>query len=124
MMQLEIDKTGLYDTAAEDMGKIFVSTELGGGGSATAKSIAIAKKGLRNLLIHAELLNAPLALEPSVEIDMPDGDCFTFAASRACLNQWLIWGILWKKAISPPGSGQKITPDARPNIAMRAALVF
>ena len=28
MMQLEIDKTGLYDTAAEDMGKIFVSTEL------------------------------------------------------------------------------------------------
>ena len=82
MMQLEIDKTGLYDTAAEDMGKIFVSTELGGGGSATAKSIAIAKKGLRNLLINAEILNAPLALEPSVEIDMPDGDCFTFAAGE------------------------------------------
>ena len=79
MIQLEIDNTGLYDTAAEEMGKTFVSTELGGGGSATARSIAIAKKGLRNFLVHARILQGSLTLEPSVEIHMPDVDCFTFA---------------------------------------------
>ncbi len=89
MMQFEIDKTGLYDTAAEDMGKIFVSTKLGGGGYATAKSIAIAKKSPRNLLIHAEILDAPLAclLLKSIcpmEIALP------LLRANACLNQWSI----------------------------------
>ena len=32
---LEIDAVGMYDTAAEEMGKTFVTTELGGGGTAT-----------------------------------------------------------------------------------------
>ena len=53
---LEIDNVGMYDTAVENQGKVFVSTELGGGGSATAKTVAIARKGVRNLLIHACLL--------------------------------------------------------------------
>lgn len=44
MMLLEIDSVGMYDTAVEEQGKVFVSTELGGGGTATASSIAIAKK--------------------------------------------------------------------------------
>lgn len=79
VMMLEIDNVGMYDTAAEAMGKTFVSTELGGGGSASAKSIAIAKRGLRNLLIHAGILQGEIQLEPTVNIDMPDGDCFVLA---------------------------------------------
>ena len=42
MKMLEIDAVGMYDSAAEEMGKIFITTELGGGGTATAKSAAIA----------------------------------------------------------------------------------
>ena len=53
MMMLEIDATGMYDTAAEEMGKVFVSTELGGGGSSTARSNEIAISGVHNLLVHA-----------------------------------------------------------------------
>ncbi len=34
MRMLEIDAVGMYDTAAEAMGKVFVTTELGGGGTA------------------------------------------------------------------------------------------
>ncbi len=79
VMLLEIDNVGMYDTAVEDMGKTFVSTELGGGGSATAKSIAIAKKGLRNVLIHAGILQGEMQIDPTINIDMPDGDCFVFA---------------------------------------------
>ena len=40
MMLLELDSVGMYDSAAEEMGKIFLSTELGGGGSATAATAA------------------------------------------------------------------------------------
>ena len=79
VMLLEIDNVGMYDTAVEDQGKVFVSTELGGGGSATANSIAIAKKGLRNVLIHAGILKGEMQVDPTVHLDMPDGDCFVFS---------------------------------------------
>lgn len=79
MMLLEIDNAGMYDTAVEEQGKVFVSTELGGGGTATARSIAIAKKGARNVLIHAGILEGETETAPSTNLDMPDGDCFVFA---------------------------------------------
>lgn len=75
---LEIDSVGMYDTAVEDQGKTFVTTELGGGGTATAKTIAIAKKGTRNVLIHSGILKGELELSDSVNVDMPNSDCFTF----------------------------------------------
>ncbi|MFN3131181.1 N(2)-acetyl-L-2,4-diaminobutanoate deacetylase DoeB [Roseibium sp.] len=75
---LEIDSIGMLDTAAEQKGKVFVTTELGGGGTATARSIGMAKKGARNLLKHAGILSGELKLNPSVTLDMPDGDCFVF----------------------------------------------
>ena len=79
MMLLEIDSAGMYDTAAEEQGKVFVSTELGGGGTATKSTIEIAKKGIRNVLIHAGILKGGLDTAPSVSLDMPDGDCFLFS---------------------------------------------
>lgn len=75
---LEIDNVGMYDTVVEEMGKALVSTELGGGGSSTAKSNAIAKKGLRNVLIHCGILQGEMQIDATVRLDMPDGDCFTF----------------------------------------------
>jgi N-alpha-acetyl-L-2,4-diaminobutyrate deacetylase len=79
MMLLEIDSVGMYDSAAEEMGKIFVSTELGGGGSSSAHSNAIAKRGIRNLLIHSGIMTGEIVQSKSVMLDMPSGDCFTFA---------------------------------------------
>ena len=79
MTLLEIDSVGMYDTAVEDQGKVFVSTELGGGGTATARSIAIAKKGVRNFLIHADILEGELESSSSIMLDMPDADCYTFS---------------------------------------------
>jgi N-alpha-acetyl-L-2,4-diaminobutyrate deacetylase len=66
----------MYDTAAESQGKVFVTTELGGGGSSTARSVAIAERGVRNLLVHAGILEGELQTAPSIMLDMPDGDCF------------------------------------------------
>jgi N-alpha-acetyl-L-2,4-diaminobutyrate deacetylase len=81
MTMLEIDAAGMYDTAAEEMGKVFVTTEIGGGGTATAKSVAIAKRGVANLLKHAGILAGDLERSPSIEIDMPSADCFTISES-------------------------------------------
>jgi N2-acetyl-L-2,4-diaminobutanoate deacetylase len=79
MMMLEIDAVGMYDTAAEEMGKTFVTTELGGGGTTRASTVAVAKRGVRNLLIHAGILKGRLEQESSQMLDMPNDDCFTFS---------------------------------------------
>ena len=79
MVLLEIDSVGMFDTAVEALGKLFVSTELGGGGTATARSIAIARKGARNFLIHAGILDGEPEVGPSVDLDMPGADCFLFS---------------------------------------------
>lgn len=79
MILLEIDSVGMYDTAAEEQGKVFVSTELGGAGTARAETIAIAKKGVRNFLIHAAILHGELDIAPTQNLAMPDGDCFVFS---------------------------------------------
>jgi len=79
MRLLEIDSAGMYDTDVESQGKVFVTTELGGGGTATARLIRIARKGARNLLIHAGILDGTREMAPSIEMDMPDSDCFVFA---------------------------------------------
>jgi N-alpha-acetyl-L-2,4-diaminobutyrate deacetylase len=79
MRMREIDAVGMYDTAAEGLGKIFVTTELGGGGTASARTIAIAKRGVANLLRHAGILAGAVEPAESRWLDMPSGDCFTFA---------------------------------------------
>jgi N-alpha-acetyl-L-2,4-diaminobutyrate deacetylase len=79
MRLLEIDSAGMYDSDVESQGKVFVTTELGGGGTSTARLIRIARKGARNLLIHAGILDGTREMAPSIEMDMPDSDCFVFA---------------------------------------------
>ena len=79
MTMREIDNVGMYDTSVEDQGKTFVTTELGGGGTSTARSNAIAKKGVRNVLKHAGIMKGELDLSASVMLDMPDDDCFVFS---------------------------------------------
>ncbi|KAB0493979.1 N(2)-acetyl-L-2,4-diaminobutanoate deacetylase DoeB [Pseudomonas vancouverensis] len=76
MRMLELDAGAMYDTAAESQGKVFVTTELGGGGSSSARSVAIAERGVRNLLVHAGILEGEVQTAPSVMLDMPDSDCF------------------------------------------------
>ena len=86
MAMLEMDAVGMYDTAAEEMGKVFVSTELGGGGTATTRSVEIADTGLRNFLAHAEILRDEVKWRPSKQLDMPGSDCFIIAEGSGLLE--------------------------------------
>lgn len=97
IMMLEIDSAGMYDSAAEDLGKVFVSTELGGGGTSTASSNAIAKKGISNLLIHAGILHGELEVAESQMLDMPDSDCFVFSETDGLFEAMVNLGDMVKK---------------------------
>ncbi|MCC5982952.1 MAG: N(2)-acetyl-L-2,4-diaminobutanoate deacetylase DoeB [Rhodobacteraceae bacterium] len=85
-LMLEIDAVGMLDTEVEGQGKVFVTTELGGGGSATAESVAVARKGVRNLLHHLGILPGAPEIGPSRMLDMPDADCFTFCESAGLME--------------------------------------
>lgn len=87
---LEIDAADMYDTAAEEMGKVFVTTELGGGGTASAHTAGIAIRGCRNLLIAAGIMKGQVDAQPTQWLDMPDDSCFSFSEDygliRFCAN--------------------------------------
>ncbi len=86
LMLLELDAVGMYDTAAEQMGKTFVSTELGGGGSSTARTAAIAKRGVANVLKHAGILAGAPESVASVRLDMPDSDCYVASETTGLID--------------------------------------
>jgi len=79
LMLLEIDAVGMYDSAAEDQGKTFISTELGGGGTVSAETAAIAKKGVGNVLKQSGILNGEPELAASQMLDMPGAECFVIS---------------------------------------------
>ena len=82
---VELDAEGMLDTAVEEMGKLFVGTELGGGGTTTTETVAIADTAIRNLLAHLGVIDeAPLSREarglpPGREMHMPDPGCYLIA---------------------------------------------
>lgn len=82
----EIDALGMYDDAAEMMGKVFVTTELGGQGTATPATTGIARKGVRNLLIHAGILAGELEIAPTRHLSQPDDACFHFTDEGGLLE--------------------------------------
>ncbi len=97
MTLLELDAVGMFDTAAEAAGKVFVSTELGGGGSATARSVAVADRGVRQFLIHCGICRGEPEQRPTVRLDMPDGDCYVTSLHDGLLEMCRDLGDTVKK---------------------------
>ncbi|WBU63902.1 N(2)-acetyl-L-2,4-diaminobutanoate deacetylase DoeB [Paracoccus aerodenitrificans] len=86
MMMLEIDAVGMFDTAVEVQGKVFVTTELGGGGTASARTAEIAIRGAKNLLRHTGILTGQIEAGESTMLDMPGDECFHFAERDGLLH--------------------------------------
>ena len=78
MVMFELDAEKLFDTACERQGKVFVATELGGGGTSTPQSMAITERGVRNFLIHYGLVAGEVEMpeDGQVYLDMPDARCY------------------------------------------------
>lgn len=94
MMMFELDAAALFDTAVESQGKVFVATELGGGGTSTPESLAITERGVRNFLIHFGLIEGEVAMpdEPQVYLDMPDASCYVQSEHSGLLELTLALG--------------------------------
>jgi len=70
----ELDSEGMLDTTVERMGKTFLSTELGGGGTARVETVAIAERGVRNVLKHfGVLVGAADVPTPARLMETPEG---------------------------------------------------
>lgn len=114
MMMREIDAVGMFDTVVEAQGKVFVTTELGGGGTVTARSARIAIRGARNVLRHAGVLAGTVPVAGGGQmLDMPGDDCFHFATSDGLFHPLLDLG-------QPVRAGQpiaRIWPPDRTGLA-------
>lgn len=90
VVMLELDAEGMLDTWVEGLGKLFVTTELAGGGSSTRRSNRIAAVGVRNVLKHMGILaGAPEIAAPTRLLDMPDERCFV-AAEHSGIHEPLV----------------------------------
>ena len=97
VMLLEIDAANMYDTAAENMGKVFISTELAGGGTTSAFSVSIAKKGIRNILRHAGITKSEMEVDDTLNLDMPDQNCYVFSETSGLIEHCVDLGDQVKK---------------------------
>jgi N-alpha-acetyl-L-2,4-diaminobutyrate deacetylase len=101
LMIEEFDVAGMLDTAVERLGKPFLFTELGGGGAASAATVAIAERGIRNVLRHFEVIDgAPEAGETRL-MHSPDGSYFVVSGNRGLFELLLDLG-------AEVGAGQPI----------------
>ena len=82
---VELDAAGMIETALEEAGKVFISTELGGGGTATTETVAMADTGVRNLLAHFGVIDErprtreERGLPPTRMMHMPEPGCCLIA---------------------------------------------
>lgn len=85
MIYIDVAGGGLLATEAERQGKIVVSTELGGGGGATAAIHQLAEGGLKNVLRHFRILagdvetRKSMGLPESVILRATEAENYVFA---------------------------------------------
>ena len=92
MRMIEIDAVGMFDTIAETAGKVFVTTELGGGGTSRAETVRIARRGILNVLRHAGIVDGAVEKTRTKWLDMPSGDCFAFAEDDGMIETMIDLG--------------------------------
>ena len=76
LFMAELEGDVLFDSAVEGQGKVFISTELRGGGTTTPETVAIAERGIDNVLRYAGVLPGEVQTLPSQALEIPDGDAY------------------------------------------------
>ena len=86
LFMAELEGDVLFDSAVEEQGKVFISTELRGGGTTTPETIAIAERGIDNVLRHAGVLAGAVETLPSQALEIPDGDAYRVSEHAGILE--------------------------------------
>lgn len=124
----ELDSRGMLDTVVESAGKIFVSTELGGAATLSPETVAIARRGVHNLLVHFGLIDdAPeTAPAPTRVMEVPDGSFYVAAEEDGLFEPFIDLGDT-VEAGEPVGRLHFIqTPDRAPrlHVARRSGMLI
>jgi N-alpha-acetyl-L-2,4-diaminobutyrate deacetylase len=88
----EFDTVGMLDTAVEDKGRVFLFTELGGGGTATPGTVMLAERGIANLLRHLRIIEGEPEPAPTRLMHSPDASYFTVSDDHGILEMLLDLG--------------------------------
>ena len=118
----ELDSTGMLDTAVENSGKIFISTELGGGGSVSPRTLRIAENGIQNILRHFKLL--PVNSEPVPEtrfMETPDVGGYLMAPQEGLYETLVELGDPVKKG-QPLGLIHSMTHIETPPVEVQSQI--
>ncbi len=81
----ELDAVGMLDTLVEDLGKVFLSTELAGGGRVTPGAAKVARRGVWNVLEHFGVLAGerpeaiPSGRDETRFVEVPDRSHYVIA---------------------------------------------
>ena len=87
LLMVEMDATQLYDTAVEKQGKVFVTTELRGGGTTTPATMAIADRGLQNFLKFTGIIaGEPELPQATQRLEMQDDACYHVSQDQGLLE--------------------------------------
>ena len=86
----ELDAEGMLDTAVEQRGKLFLTTELGGGGTTTPATMKFARRGLHNFLVHVGALERDPYQEGSPMTILANDDNGYVVCTQAGLIDYLI----------------------------------
>ncbi|MFQ3304169.1 MAG: N-alpha-acetyl-L-2,4-diaminobutyrate deacetylase [Oceanospirillaceae bacterium] len=87
LLMVDIDATQLYDTAVESQGKVFVTTELRGGGTTTPCSMAIANRGLQNFLKFTGIIAGEPDLPQATKLlEMKGASCYHVSQDQGVLE--------------------------------------
>lgn len=87
--------TGTLEGLARQLGKRAISSEIGGGGRATPISLAVAERGLRNVLAHIGVRDDPVATGPEdsrselIALTRPEHYVLAPIAGRLAPRRWL-----------------------------------
>lgn len=87
----ELDAVGMLDTGIEEAGKLFLTTELGGGGTATPDTLSIARNSLHRLLKHLDMaeLECGDTAEPTRLLDTGAEGCH-LQSNHSGLAEYLV----------------------------------
>jgi len=79
MVLAELDAVGMFDSYVEQQGKVFLSTELSGAGQVSKRALAVAERGLRQLLGHLGLIQQQPVAETTCCFDIPDSTAYVMS---------------------------------------------
>lgn len=97
MCMLEFDSVGFYDSVVEEVGKVFVLIELGGGGMLMVVSVVIVECGVYGFFVYVGVIVKDVVdgnvLCMMMLFDMLDGLCFMMSEYYGLFEMCCDFGI-------------------------------